>query len=124
MLNMSSTPISDMFVNGETPQSITVYSPGVGISMWGASSLRCPCLLGSEKQKYDQVGTRVNLHYHYHWRVWLICITCTSKLIHHIEQKTTRRYYTYLVFTKIHPDIAQYAIQHWNYSIPDIKYYR
>ncbi len=124
MLIMDELLISATFVNGEMPHSIAVYFPRVGIRVYGASGWWWGCLFDCKKQICVQVDTRVNLHYQRHCIERWMCITCTPKLIHHIEQKRTQRYYTYLVFTKIHPDIAQCAIQHWNYSIPDIKYHQ
>ena len=83
-----------------------------------------------EINKYDAWGGYFEL-YKYRYQIWgdfvwqnsFVCDTCLDSLTQHLEQKRIQRYYTYLVFTKIHPDIAQYATQHWTYLIPNIKYY-
>ncbi len=114
-------------VSNELPQTVEVYSPGAQHGWRFDSCILLPCANDCKKHICCQVDTCIILRYQRigkYWKEVWMCISCTPKLTQHFEQKRTRRYYTYLVFAKIHPDIAQYAIQHWNYSIPDIKYYQ
>ena len=73
--------------------------------------------------KYGQPMHRYAIFIAYDLPTCWICERCLPNLTQHLEQKRINRHYIYLVFAKIHPDVAQYAAQHWTYLIPDIKYY-
>jgi hypothetical protein len=104
----------------------TVYAITTALFCW--QQLKCEdcgkSITGIEITKYGQLpmyryalfnGPRdLNIRW--------ICDPCFPNLIQYLEQKRIQRYYTYLMFAKIHPDIAQYAIQYWNYSIPVVEY--